>query len=102
MIVHEAAWCESIVSMHLELREAVERATDQSHDAKYRGLSSRAASDRLRHDGANELPIEQPLPAWRQLVAQLTHFFRQDDRPRDRAGPRNLRKYPSLPHVSLG
>ncbi|HET7540619.1 MAG TPA: cation-transporting P-type ATPase [Polyangiaceae bacterium] len=39
------------------------------------GLSSRAAADRLRRDGRNELPVLKPTPAWRHLLAQLTHFF---------------------------
>jgi magnesium-transporting ATPase (P-type) len=39
------------------------------------GLSSIAAAERLRNDGKNELPPAKRVPAWRQLVAQLTHFF---------------------------
>lgn len=39
------------------------------------GLSSVVAAERLRSDGRNELPPAQKVPAWRQIVAQLTHFF---------------------------
>ena len=40
-----------------------------------RGLTEREAAARLVRDGRNALPSPKPPPAWRQLVAQLTHFF---------------------------
>ncbi len=40
-----------------------------------RGLTSAEAAARLAADGANVLPSPPPPPAWRQLVAQMTHFF---------------------------
>ncbi|PTR32260.1 calcium-translocating P-type ATPase [Rhodococcus sp. OK519] len=39
------------------------------------GLSSSAAAARLRADGPNVLPSVRPVPAWRTLLAELTHFF---------------------------
>ncbi|CAM3049310.1 cation-transporting P-type ATPase [Prescottella defluvii] len=39
------------------------------------GLSSAAAAARLRTDGPNVLPTVRPVPAWRKLLAELTHFF---------------------------
>jgi magnesium-transporting ATPase (P-type) len=39
------------------------------------GLTSTGARDRLRRDGPNVLPGAAAVPAWRRLVAQLTHFF---------------------------
>lgn len=39
------------------------------------GLSSAAADARLRADGPNRLPTVRPVPAWRKLLAELTHFF---------------------------
>ncbi|TCC24817.1 cation-translocating P-type ATPase [Kribbella speibonae] len=40
-----------------------------------RGLSSAEAARRLAHDGPNELPTARPVPAWKLLLAQLTHLF---------------------------
>jgi magnesium-transporting ATPase (P-type) len=39
------------------------------------GLSSARAAERLREIGPNALPEPPRTPVWRQLVAQLTHFF---------------------------
>ncbi|AOW92277.1 haloacid dehalogenase [Rhodococcus sp. WMMA185] len=39
------------------------------------GLTSDAAAERLRVDGPNLLPTTHPVPAWRKLAAELTHFF---------------------------
>ncbi|HYQ45442.1 MAG TPA: cation-transporting P-type ATPase [Polyangiaceae bacterium] len=44
-------------------------------DAPLLGLSSIVAAERLRSNGKNELPPPKRVPAWRQIVAQLTHFF---------------------------
>jgi calcium-translocating P-type ATPase len=40
-----------------------------------RGLDSATARRLLATDGPNLLPVAAPPPAWRLLVAQLTHFF---------------------------
>ena len=40
-----------------------------------RGLSSAEAAERLSRDGPNRLPSPPSVPAWRVLLAQLTHFF---------------------------
>ncbi|RVW08726.1 cation-transporting P-type ATPase [Prescottella agglutinans] len=39
------------------------------------GLTSQVAAARLREDGPNRLPAARPVPAWRKLTAELTHFF---------------------------
>jgi magnesium-transporting ATPase (P-type) len=39
------------------------------------GLSDAQAASRLARDGHNVLPSPKPPAAWRQLVAQMTHFF---------------------------
>ncbi|MCT9868206.1 cation-translocating P-type ATPase [Paenarthrobacter aurescens] len=39
------------------------------------GLSSQAARDLLRQTGPNVLPTARKVPAWRKLLAELTHFF---------------------------
>jgi len=39
------------------------------------GLTTALAAARLAVDGRNELPLPRPLPAWRQIAAQLFHFF---------------------------
>jgi magnesium-transporting ATPase (P-type) len=39
------------------------------------GLTDREAAARLARDGRNVLPTAKPPAAWRQLVAQMTHFF---------------------------
>ena len=39
------------------------------------GLSTAEAVRRLRRDGPNRLPPPRTTPAWRHLLAQLTHFF---------------------------
>jgi magnesium-transporting ATPase (P-type) len=39
------------------------------------GLTTLAAEERRRRDGPNLLPAPRPHPAWRDLLAQLTHFF---------------------------
>lgn len=39
------------------------------------GLSEVAAAKRLAHDGPNVIPEVRPHPAWRLLLAELTHFF---------------------------
>jgi magnesium-transporting ATPase (P-type) len=39
------------------------------------GLTSQEARERLVLLGPNELPSARPTPAWRQLGAQLLHFF---------------------------
>jgi magnesium-transporting ATPase (P-type) len=43
--------------------------------ARPSGLTSTEAAARLRVDGRNVLPSAAPVPAWRQLAGQLTHFF---------------------------
>ena len=39
------------------------------------GLSAAEAATRLQRDGANALPPPPHTPAWRLLLAQMTHFF---------------------------
>jgi calcium-translocating P-type ATPase len=39
------------------------------------GLSSEEAALRLRKVGPNRLPEVRPLPHWRKLLAEMTHFF---------------------------
>ena len=39
------------------------------------GLSSADAAARLQQFGANSLPTSRPVPGWRRLLAELTHFF---------------------------
>jgi magnesium-transporting ATPase (P-type) len=39
------------------------------------GLTTAEAAARLYRDGPNTLPIPPAVPAWRQLVGQMTHFF---------------------------
>jgi magnesium-transporting ATPase (P-type) len=39
------------------------------------GLTSAEAAERLAQDGPNELPAPARVPAWRQLVAEMFHFF---------------------------
>ena len=39
------------------------------------GLRAADARARLARDGPNVLPSPRPPPAWRQLAAQMTHFF---------------------------
>jgi magnesium-transporting ATPase (P-type) len=39
------------------------------------GLTSAEAAARLAEDGANVLPSARAVPAWRQLLGQMTHFF---------------------------
>ena len=39
------------------------------------GLSSQEAARRRERDGPNAVPPPRRTPAWRLLVAQLTHFF---------------------------
>jgi magnesium-transporting ATPase (P-type) len=42
---------------------------------RLRGLSDSEAQARLVRDGPNTIPEAKPHPAWRLLVAELTHFF---------------------------
>lgn len=39
------------------------------------GLSADEAARRLKQFGANKLPEPRPVPGWRRLLAELTHFF---------------------------
>lgn len=39
------------------------------------GLSSAEAARRLQQAGPNTLPTSRPVPGWRKLLAELTHFF---------------------------
>ncbi len=39
------------------------------------GLTTIEAGRRLVADGPNVLPFVRPVPAWRRLAAQMTHFF---------------------------
>ncbi|RKR19850.1 cation-translocating P-type ATPase [Arthrobacter oryzae] len=39
------------------------------------GLSADDAARRLQQFGANKLPEPRPVPGWRRLLAELTHFF---------------------------
>ncbi len=39
------------------------------------GLSVVEAAQRLHQGGPNQLPVAAGTPAWRLLLAQLTHFF---------------------------
>lgn len=50
-------------------------STDELSAAATTGLSSPDAAARLRADGPNRLPATRPVPRWRKLVAELTHFF---------------------------
>ena len=43
--------------------------------ARPTGLTSTEAAERLREVGPNSLPEPTGTPIWRQLFAQLTHFF---------------------------
>jgi calcium-translocating P-type ATPase len=51
------------------LAPSVTSGADQS------GLSASDAAARLDRDGANVLPSPKPPAAWRQLAAQMVHFF---------------------------
>ncbi len=42
---------------------------------RWKGLSSAQARELLQRRGLNQLPSLRPEPLWRQLVAQLGHFF---------------------------
>lgn len=39
------------------------------------GLSADEAARRLKQFGVNKLPEPRPVPGWRRLLAELTHFF---------------------------
>ena len=39
------------------------------------GLTATDAERRLREDGPNRLPTPARAPAWRQLAAEMVHFF---------------------------
>lgn len=39
------------------------------------GLTSERAAEQLRQSGPNLLPAEKPVPQWRKLLGELTHFF---------------------------
>jgi calcium-translocating P-type ATPase len=39
------------------------------------GLTGAEAAARLRRDGPNALPVPRQVPAWRQLGAEMVHFF---------------------------
>jgi calcium-translocating P-type ATPase len=39
------------------------------------GLTTAAATAKLAADGPNQVPVEPPPPVWKQLFAQLFHFF---------------------------
>ena len=39
------------------------------------GLTAEEAARRLARDGPNDLPSARSVPAWRHLLAQMTHFF---------------------------
>src|SRR5947207_11702787 len=43
--------------------------------ADRRGLRESQAQERLTREGPNTLPTPRMVPGWRQLVAQLVHFF---------------------------
>jgi calcium-translocating P-type ATPase len=49
--------------------------SDSSRTGYRRGLTSAEAAERLRRDGPNVLPAKYPVPLWRQISAQLVHFF---------------------------
>ncbi|MEZ4569628.1 MAG: HAD-IC family P-type ATPase [Thermomicrobiales bacterium] len=46
-----------------------------SHSDTYPGLSSTEAQARLARDGPNLLPSTPPPPVWREIMAQMVHFF---------------------------
>ncbi|MEW1805134.1 cation-transporting P-type ATPase [Pseudarthrobacter sp. NPDC080039] len=39
------------------------------------GLSSERAAQLLKQAGPNQLPVEKPVPQWRKLWGEMTHFF---------------------------
>ena len=39
------------------------------------GLSSERAAQLLKQEGPNQLPTEKPVPQWRKLWGEMTHFF---------------------------
>jgi magnesium-transporting ATPase (P-type) len=45
------------------------------HDESFRGLTDQEVVDRRTRFGDNRLPPAKPTPAWRRLLAELTHFF---------------------------
>jgi calcium-translocating P-type ATPase len=44
-------------------------------EATPHGLNSLEADRRLKQDGPNVFPVRRPVPAWRQFLAQMVHFF---------------------------
>lgn len=52
------------------LRASADVVADLRSDAK-RGLASTEISGRLQRHGANVLPQEPPLPAWRRFLAEF-------------------------------
>ena len=42
------------------------------------GLSADDAARRLQQFGPNKLPEPRPVPGWRRLLAELTHFFAKE------------------------
>ncbi len=45
------------------------------HDESLSGLTDQEVDDRRARFGDNRLPPAKPTPAWRRLLAELTHFF---------------------------
>lgn len=39
------------------------------------GLTSAQAAELLQKAGPNLLPVEKPIPQWRKLWGEMTHFF---------------------------
>ena len=39
------------------------------------GLTSERAAQLLKAAGPNQLPTEKPVPQWRKLWGEMTHFF---------------------------
>ena len=54
---------------------AADRTTPWQVPVGLMGLTTGAAAERLRAEGANELPVVRARGAWRQIAAQLSHFF---------------------------
>lgn len=52
-----------------------EQAEPEAASQLTAGLSPAEAAARLRRDGPNVLPVAPGVPAWRQFIHQLVHFF---------------------------
>jgi calcium-translocating P-type ATPase len=53
----------------------LETAASPRAPAPSEGLTSAVAARKLAAEGANEVPVLPPIPAWKRIAAQLLHFF---------------------------